>query len=89
LRSTAAEFLYNYCQRIDGTLSWITIFILKSIHMTLGQPGDYEDFTPFEQSLFFSKADEVNRIETGILGLLILSELIIQRKDLMYFLIQY
>ena len=57
--------------------------------MTLGQPGDYEDFTPFEQSLFFSKADEVNRIETGILGLLILSELIIQRKDLMYFLIQY
>jgi len=82
MRSSAAEFLYNYCQRIDGTLSWITIFILKGIHMTLGQEGDYQDFVAFEQSLFFAKADQVNRIETGILGLLILSELIIQRKDL-------
>jgi len=83
LKSSAAEFLYNYCNKIDGTLSWITIFILKAIHRTLGQPGQYEDFLPFEQSLFFAKADEINRIETGLLGLLILSELIIQRKDLM------
>lgn len=51
--------------------------------MSLGKEGDYQDLIPFEKSLFFSKADHANRIETSLLGLLIVSELIEKRVDLM------
>lgn len=52
--------------------------------MTLGQPGDYEDILPFQKALFFTIADEKNRLETSMVGVLILSDLIYQRADLMY-----
>lgn len=54
------------------------------MHMTLGEEGDYTDFIPFQQSLFFTKADPTNRIETGLLCLLILIDLIKGRDDLVY-----
>jgi len=50
--------------------------------MTLGQEDDYSDLLPFQQSIFLASADPKNRIESSLLGLLILSDLIQQRADL-------
>jgi len=51
--------------------------------MSLDKPGDYQDLLPFEKSVFFSRADNENRVETSLLGLLIVSDLAEKRVDLM------
>lgn len=83
LRTSTAQFFYKFCEKIDGTLSWITTFLLKSINLSLDQPGDYNDLVPFQNSLFFSAATPVNRIETGLMCLAILTKQIAIREDLM------
>ena len=83
MKASVAQFLYNYCAKIDGTLSWVCLFLFKSLDLSFGKPGNYEDLLPFEKSLFFTKADNENRVETSLLGLLITAELIEKRADLM------
>ncbi len=75
--------MFSYCHKIDGTLSWVTLFLIKTMHMSLEKEDNYEDLIPFQESIFFSKADSENRIQTSILALAIIANLIGNRADLM------
>jgi hypothetical protein len=75
--------LFNYCEKIDGALSWVTVFLLRSMHMSLGHQGEYQDLREYEKCFFFEAIDAKNRLETGLLCLTILLRQIQARADLM------
>lgn len=51
--------------------------------MSLGQQGNYEDLAAFQNCLLFQSVDAVNRIETSLICLVILTKQIAGREDLM------
>jgi len=82
LKVNTVQFFMRYCEKVDGTLSWFTALILKVIKVSLNQNEDYEELRQYQGSLFFSAVDSVNRIETSLLCLVILTKQMINREDL-------
>jgi hypothetical protein len=58
------------------------MLILRTMHMSLGQPGDFSDLAEFDKSFFFSGVNSVTRLETGLVCLIILLQQIQNRPDL-------
>lgn len=84
MKANAVQFYRRYCEKIDGTLSWFTALILKVIKVSLNENENYEDLIQYQGSLLFSAAvDSINRIETSLLCLIMVTKQMINREDLM------